>query len=180
MKRLCFFTFVFILTACSSTVTTQDGISSSVNVVKTQTYRIKQTISLVNAGDRKPEKQNLWVALIHDFPPYQSVTSREISPTKYTLMTDEYGNPYAEFDLSDHPPGATIEVEILYRVSVNEIVYNLSTCTGNMPDEFTQPELHIESANPQIVSLAEKLSEGKRTVCEQVRAFYDYAGDELH
>ena len=48
-----------------------------------------------------------------------------------------------------------------------------------MPDEFTQPELHIESANPQIISLAEKLSKGKRTACEQVRAFYDYAGDKL-
>ena len=180
MRPHWFFTFVFILTACSSTTTMQDGISSSVKVVKTQIYEIKQTITLVNTGNRKPEKQNLWVALIHDFPPYQSVTSRDISSTKYTLITDEYGNQYAEFDLSNHPPGTTIEVKILYKVSVNELVYDLSTCTGHLPDEFTQPELHIESANPQIISLASKLSKGKRTVCEQVRAFYDYAGDELH
>jgi transglutaminase-like putative cysteine protease len=39
--------------------------------------------------------------------------------------------------------------------------------------------LHIESANPQIVNLADELSRGKETVCEQIRAFYDYAGDEL-
>jgi len=95
-------------------------------------------------------------------------------------MTDEYGNQYAEFDLSDHPPGTTIEVEILYEVSVNEIMYDLSSCKGDLLDEFIQSELHIESANPQIVSLAEELSKGKRTVCDQVRAFYDYAGDHLY
>lgn len=180
MKIYWLFTFVFILTACTSTASSQDEISSSVKVVETQRYRIKQTISLVNGGERKPEKQNLWVALIRDFPPYQSVTSREIVPAKYTLITDEYGNQYAEFDLSDHPPGATIDVEILYEVAINEIIYDLSTCSGNLPDEFTQPELHIESANPQIISLAARLSSGKRTVCDQVRAFYNYAGDELH
>ena len=36
--------------------------------------------SLVNEGDGHPAKQNLWVALIHDIPPYQTVSSRSISP----------------------------------------------------------------------------------------------------
>jgi transglutaminase-like putative cysteine protease len=153
--------------------------SSRLRVVDTQTYLIKQTISLVNTGDYKPEKQNLWVALIHDISPYQVVISRKISPEKYTLITDEYGNQYAEFDLSNHPPGAQVNVEIQYEVSVNEIIYDLSTCEGEFLNEFTQPELHIESANPQIVYLAGELSKGKRTACEQVHAFYDYAGDEL-
>ena len=45
--------------------------------------------------------------------------------------------------------------------------------------DFIQPELHIESDNPQIVALADKLSRGKDTVCQQVRAFYDYIGNEL-
>ena len=58
-------------------------------------------------------------------------------------------------------------------------MYDLSNCEGELLDEFTQPELHIESANPQIVSLAKDLSKGKNTTCEQVRAFYDYAGNEL-
>jgi transglutaminase-like putative cysteine protease len=62
---------------------------------------------------------------------------------------------------------------------VNELAYDLSVCEGEMLDEFTQPELHIESANPQIVALATELSYGKKTVCQQVRAFYDYIGNEL-
>jgi len=140
---------------------------------------VRQTISLSNTGNREPEKQNLWVALIHDILPYQEVKSRDISPQEYSLITDEYSNQYAEFDLSNHPPGTTIDVEIHYEVSVNEIVYDLSTCLGDLPNEFTQSELHIESANPQITSLAATLSKRKNTVCEQVRAFYDYAGDNL-
>ena len=154
-------------------------ISSSVAVGETRQYSIQQKLFLVNEGDNLPAKQNLWVALIHDFSPYQEVLSRKISPKNYTLLVDEYGNQYAEFDFSDHLPGTEISVEIEYQVAVNEVTYDLSTCKGELPDEFIQPELHIESANPQIISLAKDLSKGKRTVCEQVRAFYDYAGDEL-
>jgi transglutaminase-like putative cysteine protease len=55
----------------------------------------------------------------------------------------------------------------------------LSECQGDLPQVFTQSELHIESANPQIVALAKDLSRGKGTVCQQVRAFYDYIGNTL-
>ena len=48
-----------------------------------------------------------------------------------------------------------------------------------MLEDFIRPELHIESANPQIIALANQLSQGKLDVCQQVRAFYDYIGDEL-
>lgn len=155
------------------------GQSPAAQIVATQQYAVRQTIALTNTGDRPPAKQNLWVALIRDLPPYQEVHSRTISPDTYSLSTDEYGNQYAEFDLSDHPAGMTINVEITYEVSVNEISYDLSTCEGDLIAEFVQPELHIESANLQIISLADELSRGKKTACEQVRAFYDYAGDEL-
>ena len=66
-----------------------------------------------------------------------------------------------------------------YRVTVNELAYDLSVCQGGIPDEFNQPELHIESANPQIVALASRLSQGNGTVCQRVRAFYDYIGNTL-
>jgi transglutaminase-like putative cysteine protease len=136
-------------------------------------------MTLFNEGTGQPEKQNIWVALIRDFPPYQEVRSMEISPQDYELITDEYGNQYAEFDLSDHPAGKTIQVEIDYRLVVHELAYDLSACAGEMPDAYTLPELHIESANPQIVALASELSQGKTTPCQQVRAFYDYIGNEL-
>jgi transglutaminase-like putative cysteine protease len=103
----------------------------------------------------------------------------EISPKDYELVVDEYGNHYAEFDFSRQPAGTSQTVQIDYGVVVNELAYDLSVCQGTLLDDFIQPELHIESANPQIVALSNELSQGKDTVCQQVRAFYDYIGNEL-
>ncbi len=142
-------------------------------------YTVQQQITLANTGPGEPEKQNVWVALIHDFAPYQTVQSLQISPKNYTWVSDEYGNQYAEFDFSGQPAGTTQTILIDYRVTVNEIGYDLGDCQGALPAEFTHPELHIESGNPQIVALAQQLAGGKGTVCQQVRAFYDYIGDHL-
>jgi transglutaminase-like putative cysteine protease len=126
-----------------------------------------------------PEKQNIWVALLRDFPPYQQVSSMEISPLNYERVIDEYGNQYAEFDFSGQPAGTIQTIQIEYKVVVNELSYELSVCQGDLPSEFIQPELHIESDNPQIIALAHSLSQGKVSICQQVRAFYDYISDEL-
>jgi transglutaminase-like putative cysteine protease len=149
-----------------------------VTVASQQKYEVHQVLTLEQQGPGQPEKQNLWVALIRDFAPYQEVTALEISP-EYELIVDEYGNQYAEFDFSGQPAGTTRTVQIDYQVVVNELTYDLSACEGDLLDEFVQPELHIESANAQIVTLARDLSQGAKTICQQVRAFYDYLGDEL-
>jgi transglutaminase-like putative cysteine protease len=150
-----------------------------VTILGQREYVVHQQLTLINEGPGQPEKQNIWVALIRDFPPYQEVRSMEISPADYELVIDEDDNQYAEFDFSGQPAGTTKTVKIDYQVAVNELAYDLSVCKGELLDDFLQPELHIESANPQIVSLASELSRGKMTVCEQVRAFYDYIGNEL-
>ena len=142
-------------------------------------YEVRETLTLVNEGAGRPSKQNIWIALIRDLPPYQTVRSREITPNDYQLITDEYGNQYAEFDLGDMAPGETVQIKIEYRVALHEPAYDLADCTGDMPDEFTQAELHVESDNIQIVELSQELSEGQDTACEQVRAFYDHVGNNL-
>jgi len=142
-------------------------------------YEITQQINLVNHGPGSPSKYNLWVALVRDVYPYQEVLERNISPGGYQLFTDEYGNHVAEFDFSEMPPESKIEVQITYRVKINRLESNLDNCSGDLPDFFTDPELHIESQNPQIVQLSAQLSKGKSNSCEQVRAFYDYTGEEL-
>jgi transglutaminase-like putative cysteine protease len=127
------------------------------------------------------------MALIRSEAPYQQVLQMEITPEDYRPITDEYGNQYAEFDLSDMPPGSTISIHIRYRIAVNELDYDLSHCEGAVPaeaegeslDDYLRPELHIESSNTQIMDLAGGLSEGKSTACEKTRAFYDYVGDNL-
>ena len=188
LKQRCHFAFLlfafFILlgTACQGrnlqpvvTITP----SPRMTILGQREYAVKQTIVLTNKGPGKPEKQNLWVALIHDFPPYQKVRSLEVSPKEYQLVTDENGNQFAEFDFSQQSPNTSKTVQIDYQVITYDLAYDLSNCDGEMPAEFTQPELHIESANPQIVNLANELSRGKENVCQQIRAFYDYIGDHL-
>jgi len=142
-------------------------------------YQVVERMVVENKGPGIPTKHNLWVALIQDQKPYQEVLNQTISPDDYTLVTDEYGNQYAEFDLAAMQPGSSIPIEIRYDVKVHDIRVDLNHCQGELPDFFTEPELHIESRNPQIVELAEQLSKGKDTACDQVRAFYDYIGDDL-
>jgi transglutaminase-like putative cysteine protease len=148
-------------------------------IFQSSEYEVTETLTLVNEGTGQPSKQNVWMALIRDLPPYQTVRSTEISPDNYELITDEYGNRYAEFDLSQMPPGAVVHIRLEYRIAVHELVYDLAECTGNMLDEFTQAELHVESSNGQIIELSQQLSEGRNTACGQVRAFYDYVGNHL-
>ena len=159
----------------TSTVTTNEAVSE----IDSREYFVRLRLELKNTGLSQPEKQNLWVALIRDVPPYQALVSRRIYSQKYSLIQDEYGNQYAEFDLTDHPAGDSIRIDFEYRVTVNELVYSLNDCAGDLPADFTMPELHIESSNPQIVDLANQLSRGQQTICDQVRSFYNYVGDEL-
>jgi transglutaminase-like putative cysteine protease len=178
-----FFILLISLLGCQprvdSLITASTTPGPLVTILDHREYVVHQQLALVNEGSGQPQKQNIWVALIRDLPPYQEVQSMEISPKDYELVVDEYGNHYAEFDFSEQPAGTTQTVNIDYQVAVNELTYDLSVCQGELPDDFNQPELHIESANPQILALASELSRDKGTVCQQVRAFYDYIGNEL-
>jgi len=142
-------------------------------------YDVVQTITFKNTGNNQPEKLNLWVALISNFPPYQEVHSMIISPSQFSFTTDEYDNRYAEFDFLDFQPGETLIVDISYDITLYPSQTDMSNCEGEIIQDYTQPELYIEANNPQIISLAENLSIGAETVCQQVRSFYDYIGDNL-
>lgn len=180
MKPLYLFLFLVSMTACQVVQGAVDKTEVSTSTISnTVSYKITQDISLVNEGPLQPEKHNIWVALINDQSPYQDVISREIHPANYVLVSDEYDNQYAEFDFKDLLPGSSAQINISYEVVVNELTYDLVVCEGDRPNEYNQPELHIESSNPQILSLAEKLSAPNQSVCEQVRSFYDYIGSNL-
>lgn len=180
MKHLFLLFLVFTLSACQvDQETAGQGSVSPPAVANTVTYDISQTITLLNEGPLQPEKHNIWVALISDHAPYQRILSREIQPSNHTIVSDESGNQYAEFDFKDLEPGGSAQINISYEVTVNELTYDLANCTDDLPDEFNQPELHIESNNPQIIALAELLSTPDQTVCEQVRSFYDHIGNNL-
>jgi transglutaminase-like putative cysteine protease len=185
IQFLSLWVFLVILFACqaapegSQNETTETIIPASVSVLESKQYQVGQRFLISNHGPGTPTKHNLWVALISDQPPYQQVLERSITPQSYQIFSDEYGNQIAEFDLVDLPAGESVLVEISYLLKVNRTAYDLSSCRGDLPKIFTKPELHIESGNPQITALSAELSRNKTTACEQVRAFYDYVGNEL-
>jgi transglutaminase-like putative cysteine protease len=166
---------------------------SSPSIPQVIEYDVQEDLALANHGPGRPMKQNVWIALIRSVPPYQEVRSMEISPDEYRPITDEYGNEYAEFDLAEMPPGSAVAIHIRYRIAVGAVAHNLAACQEPLPlarrfataaeaeiaERYVEPELHIESANAQIIDLANELAEGKDTACEKVRAFYDYVGDNL-
>jgi transglutaminase-like putative cysteine protease len=150
-----------------------------ITVIGSLQYEVTEQFVVHNNGPGVPDKQNFWIALIRDIPPYQELISTEITPENYELIIDEYGNRYAEFNFSGMPADETIQIELKYRISVNEVTYDITHCEGELPDFFTQPELHVEANNPQIVALSQELRSGQGSTCTQVRAFYDYVGDNL-
>ena len=180
MKILFLLLLLISLPSCQVVQSVADKTANSTAIItNTVSYKVTQNITLINDGPLAPEKHNLWVALISDQAPYQEIISREIKPANYIIGTDEHGNHYAEFDLKEMEPGNTVQIVISYEVEINELTYDLVDCNGDLPDEYNLPELHIESNNPQIVSLAKELSDPSQTVCEQVRTFYDYIGNNL-
>ncbi len=180
--------WITLLVACQPTETDNQPVqvsktaypgNAAASTIETKEYILQERMVLVNEGPGEPSKQNLWIALISDVPPYQDVLETTITPESYREVTDEYGNQFAEFDFSEMPAGTEIQIQIDYKINVNSLDYDLSECLGELPDFFTTPELHVESNNPQIIELAEELSVGKKSACDQVRAFYDYIGDNL-
>ena len=199
MGRLtAFITLSLALAACQSLTTTpvSDSIKITPGVVVlwdsfdsfdslapqvtgTRTYEVIETITLSNLGPGEPEKQNLWVALISTIFPYQTVHESEISLGQFTIIQDELGNQYAEFDLSNMGVGKEIIIRIRYMISVYSIETVFTSCSGDLPEIFTQSELHIEASNPQIQELADTLSIDQGTACDQVRSFYEFIGNNL-
>ncbi len=179
-----FLVMLIVLTACgehadSQTLEILTASESGAFPAAGRVYTLEQTITFSNIGSGQPDKFNLWVALIRTFPPYQEVTDISIAPQRYTLVTDEYGNSYAEFELSEIAPGDTVTIAINYQVTVYPFAADVQACAGEMGEEFTQAELHIEANNPQIQSLAQQLTQKGDTVCRQVERFYDYARENL-
>ena len=87
---------------------TFDNTSSSVE------YKVKQTIHFVNEGIGEVSRLLATVALIRDYAPNQEVLQMHITPGTYSLINDEYGNTYAQVEITDLPSQQSTEVEITW------------------------------------------------------------------
>ena len=150
---------------------------SPVKITETVEYKIKQTYTIQNTGGQTASKVMVWVALIQDHSPYQSVLSMVVNPAEYEIETDEFKNKFAVFTYEDVLADEELLIEINYEVSVNGFQYTWGDCQGEILDSFTSAEKYIESNDSEITGLAAELSIDAETACEQAEAFYNYIGD---
>jgi transglutaminase-like putative cysteine protease len=142
-------------------------------------YDVVDQINFVNNGSDSANV-DLVVALIHSIAPYQDVISTEINPQYKEYFSDDYGNQYARFVLTNLASGGRTGIEIRYQVAVHDIHFKLNRCYGPLPKEFVNAEKYIESEASPIINLEKQLTQGKKTTCEKSEAFYNYVANNIN
>jgi transglutaminase-like putative cysteine protease len=145
---------------------------------QTITYDVVDQINFINNGAGNVDI-TLVTALIHSIAPYQEVISTEVSPQLNENFSDEYGNQYARFMLMNLAPGGRTGIKIRYQVSVHSIHSDLNQCNGTLPNEFVNAEKYIVADTRPIIDKEKRLAQGKKTVCEKSKAFYDYVANNM-
>lgn len=157
--------------------TTGDG---TPDVSGTVMYQVEHIVTIENTGQSVLNQIDLVVAHIRDLPPYQDVLSFQVSPDADGQFSDMYGNAYLEFVFRDVAAGSQVIVQFQYTIAVNQVHFDLGDCQGSLPDQYLDAEQYIQADALQIIALADELSVGQQTVCDQARAIYDYVSDSLN
>lgn len=110
-------------------------------------YDAEYLITFRNDGPGIVTRILLRVAMVISREPYQKVILTKITPDNYKQVEDEYGNTFAEFELSNIEAGKEVSVKTTYQVIVNQLKYRLEPCQGQTLTEFLKPERFIESDN---------------------------------
>jgi len=123
-------------------------------------------------------KLEVVVGLFHSWDPYIEVLSEAISPSSHSTFTDDYGNRFARFVITDMSRGERIPVTLEWRIKVEQLSFNLNGCDDSAvpPDveRYLESEEFIQSDTSQIRAKAASLASGKSSPCEIVAAIYDY------
>ena len=149
-------------------------------VVGNTTYTVQQTLMIANDGNGQVDRLKLYIVLLRDWAPYQQVTLVQASPSDYEIITDEDDNEYALFWFYDVQPGDSVPVTIEYEVTVNALDFDLSVCSGEMIQTFTNAEKYLEVDHVEISTLAESLTVDAKTDCQAVNNIYTYVIDSMN
>jgi transglutaminase-like putative cysteine protease len=144
------------------------------------TYDVQNTLTITNQGPGAISRLEVTIALIRDYAPYQDVTSFQATPVE-TLprVTDEYGNEYAYYEFFSIPPGGSASIDLQYRVVVNELYFEATTCQGGVIDAYLGSEEYIDTFSAELQDVAATIAVGQSDPCVISRAIYDYVIDTL-
>ena len=145
-----------------------------------QLYDINMTYSFDNNGPSTITRAEIYIALIQDNMPYQEIIEESVaSGHEYELITDNYGNKIAKFNIESITANTSEIVTLNYKVKAYKIKNYLGNCQGEVIDDYLESEKYIESDNQEIIDLANQITAGKTNHCEKAMAIYEYIGDNI-
>ena len=106
-----------------------------------------------------------------------------ITPTPNKTETDEFGNKFAYYDLSDYKPGRTIDIVITrtYKPgSYNEEIQSRSESSVDLKNSlFVEPQEKIESTDSEIIAKAKEITYGLSSDYKRAKALFEYVNTNL-
>ncbi|MBQ6860895.1 MAG: S-layer homology domain-containing protein [Clostridia bacterium] len=113
-----------------------------------------------------------------NFTEYQKDNEIIITPTPDEIITDEYGNMYAKFDvsglLSTQKFRVTIKRDCETTTYEKLIPERTNTIINNETSIFLEPKEKIESDDPELISKAKEITEGLYTDYKKAQAIFEY------
>jgi transglutaminase-like putative cysteine protease len=102
----------------------------------------------------------------------------KVNPTPDEMITDDFGNMYAHYDLSTYKPGRsiTVTIEKLYEVEdYNEEISVRSESTVNPENSlFAKPQEKVDSENAEIIAKAKELAYGISSDYKRAKAIFEF------
>lgn len=147
-------------------------------------YTVIRKYSYYNASDYVNTKAFIKVYIGQkDITRYGEDGYIVITPTPNRTETDEYGNKFAYFDLSDYKPGRTIDITITrtYKPgSYNEEIQSRSESTVDLKNSvYVEPQEKIESTNSEIIAKAKEVTYGLSSDYKRAKALFEYVNTNL-
>ncbi|MFP3984876.1 MAG: transglutaminase-like domain-containing protein [Candidatus Bathyarchaeia archaeon] len=145
--------------------------------------RLVHKVEIYNDGHSKTST-NLLVPLISNDTARHYSYIYSISPTPDDILTDEFGNHYAQWK-TQISRGESFRASISYIILSFAITFSVDTNLTHSYNEssivhvYTQPEKYVESDAPQIIATAQNIVEGETNPQEKALRIYDYVVNTL-
>lgn len=125
----------------------------------------------------------LYIALIQETPWIKIVAGPVFNPSPSEIMSDSIGNRYAVYRNIKIAGEKTFRIKYVVKLFVGATDADAPiTSLNNIPEHikrYTEPSQYIESNNPAIKLLAQKITRGSKTVREALEKIADYVSTNI-
>lgn len=119
-------------------------------------------------------KVEVRVPTIRTFEKYQEVLETSTNLKYKKIATDNLGNDYYIFEVSNLGPNSSVDIVMNYKILLKSNYLIPEECEGETISDFLKPEPLIESNDPFIINLATEITKDDITDCEKANSIYHY------